>query len=384
MAAESSKPLKIPPSETLSDLLSRMIPEIMNRWEERAKATISATFGRTSLVLRNALPQFLASIVILLSTHKRTALQIDLDAAEIIASAKEHGRGRAGMIAYVMSQVITEYQLLRQTVFEVLEEQQTLSSSDRDIILAAFEGATNTAATEFALALSEAQEQFLLSIAHDLRNPIAAAHAGAELILRSKRPDVSSVVAEKVKRQMQKMTEMIEGILDTSRIRAGEELKFPIEECNLDAVTRGVIGDLKLIYGDWFVVASEGPVLGMWNTEYLRRMMENLAVNAVKYRAPETPVTLTLCQAQESATLEVHNLGNPISPENQGELFKPFRRIKTTEARKGWGLGLALVKGIVDAFGGSVSVESTAEKGTTFTVTLPKKAKAEEPTRLAG
>ncbi len=384
MAAESAKPLKIPPSETLSDLLARMIPEVMNRWEGRAKETISATFGRTSLVLRNALPQFLGSIVILLSTHKRTALQIDIDAADVIASAKEHGRGRAGMIAYIMSQVITEYHLLRGIVFEVLEEVQGMSNDDRDIILAAFESATNTAATEFALALSEAQEQFLLSIAHDLRTPIAAAHAGADLILRSKRPEVSTVVAEKVKSQMQKMTEMIEGILDTSRIRAGEELKFPLEECDVEAIVRGVIGDLKLIYGDWFVLASEGPVLGIWNTEYLRRMIENLAVNAVKYRAPETPVTITLFQAQESATLEIHNLGNPISPENQGELFKPFRRIKTAEDRKGWGLGLALVKGIVDAFGGSVSVESTAEKGTTFTVTLPKKAKAEEPVRLAG
>lgn len=206
MAAESAKPLKIPPSETLSDPLSRMIPEIMNRWEGRAKATISATFARTSLVLRNALPQFLGSIVILLSTHKRTALQIDIDAADVIASAKEHGRGRAGMIAYIMSQVITEYHLLRGIVFEVLEEVQGISNDDRDIILAAFESTTNTAATEFALALSEAQEQFLLSIAHDLRTPIAAAHAGAELILRSKRPEVSTVVAEKVKKQMQKMT----------------------------------------------------------------------------------------------------------------------------------------------------------------------------------
>ena len=384
MSAESAKPLKIPASETLSDLLTRMIPEIMNRWEGRAKAEVSANFGRTSLALRNALPQFLGSIVILLSTHKRTALQINIDAAAIVTSAKEHGRGRAGMIAYVMSQVITEYQLRRQTVFEVLEEQQTLSSSDRDIILSAFESATNTAATEFALALSETQEQFLLSIAHDLRTPIAAAHAGAELILRSKRPDVSSVVAEKVKSQMQKMTEMIEGILDTSRIRAGEELKFALEECDLEAVARGVIGDLKLIYGDWFVLASEGPVLGMWNFGYLSRMMENLAVNAVKYRAPETPVTITLYQAQESATLEVHNLGNPISPENQGELFKAFRRIKTAEDRKGWGLGLTLVKGIVDALGGSVGLESTKESGTTFTVVLPKKAKMEEPTRLAG
>jgi signal transduction histidine kinase len=371
-------------SEGTSDLLSRMIPEVMNRWEERAKKEISATYGRTSLVLRDALPQFLGSIVILLSTHKRTAFQIDIDAAEIIASAKEHGRGRAGMIAYVMSQVIAEYQQLRQTVFEVLEEQQILANSDRDIILAAFESATNTAATEFALALSEAQEQFLLSIAHDLRTPIAAAHAGAELILRSKRPEVSSVVAGKLKSQMQKMTEMIENILDTSRIRAGESLTFPLGECDLEEMIRGVLSDLKLIYGDWFVLASEGPVIGMWNTEYLRRMIENLAVNAVKYRAPETPVTITLCQSPESATIEVHNLGNPISPENQGELFKPFRRIKTTEARKGWGLGLALVKGIVDAFGGSVSVESTAEKGTTFTVVLPKKAKAEETVRLAG
>ncbi len=383
MSASNSNLPNAPTSEAVSDLLSRLIPVIMDRWEGRAKSKIAATFGRTSLVIRNALPQLLGSIVTLLSSRDRAGLQVDIDAAEIIASAKEHGRGRAGMIAYVMSQVITEYQLLRQAVFEVLEEKQTISIADRDIILSAFESATNTAATEFALALSEAQEQFLLSIAHDLRTPITAARAGAELILRSKRPDVATVVAEKVINQTKKMTEMIEGILDTSRIRAGEDLRFPLEECDLEGIVRGVLSDLKLIYGDWFVLASEGPVLGAWNAEYLRRMIENLAVNAVKFRAPETPVTITVYQAQEIATIEVHNMGNPISTENQRELFKPFRRVKSTEDRKGWGLGLALVKGIVDSLGGSVSVESTAEKGTTFTVALPKKAKTTDSVRLA-
>jgi signal transduction histidine kinase len=85
-------------------------------------------------------------------------------------------------------------------------------------------------------------------------------------------------------------------------------------------------------------------------------------------------VRVTLVQRGDRVTIEVHNEGNPISAADREKLFQPFKRIDgsdRTGGPAGWGLGLTLVKGIVEAHGGSVAVQSEAGIGTTFGVTLP-------------
>jgi signal transduction histidine kinase len=270
-----------------------------------------------------------------------------------------------------MSQVIHEYHILREVVFQVIEEKKTLSKRERDIILSSIEAASNSAATEFSLALTEAQDLFMSGIVHDLKTPVTSAKAGADLILRSNRPDLSPVLAERISGQMKSMSSMLDRILDASRIRAGVGLDFPREKCNLEDIVLSVVSDLKLVHGDWFIVDSEGPIFGTWNKEYLRRVLENLLGNAVKFRLPETFITISIKRTGESCTVGVHNLGRAIPPEEQKELFRVFRRLKTGDKTKGWGLGLTFVKGVVESLGGSVSVQSSPDKGTTFSITLP-------------
>jgi signal transduction histidine kinase len=176
---------------------------------------------------------------------------------------------------------------------------------------------------------------------------------------------------------------MIEKIHDRSRIESGGKLALPLSECDLDAIVQDVVADMRLVFGDCFSVVSVGPVLGLWNEEYLRRAIENLVNNAFKYHRSETPITVNLRQSEQNAVIELHNFGDPIPASDQAALFSTLRWKKKGRTLKGWGLGLALVKGVVDAFGGSIRVESTEEKGTTFTVVLPKRAEASEPTRMA-
>jgi signal transduction histidine kinase len=85
-------------------------------------------------------------------------------------------------------------------------------------------------------------------------------------------------------------------------------------------------------------------------------------------------VTVTLSQQGEQVELAVHNLGRPIPEEEQAILFQHFTRTKSAETsgKKGWGIGLTLVKGVAEAHGGSVQVESTPAHGTTFRVRLPR------------
>ena len=374
----------MPKRVSTADALKQNIPEIMRRWESRALAEIPSTAGQTSLVLRNALPQFLGSIVTLLEGEKRTAAQTAKMIAESISVNKEHGRGRAQIPAYLISQLIFEYHVLREVLFQVLEAETPISSQERDLILSAMEQATRESAAEFTLTLKEIQDQFILSIAHDLKTPITAAQMGAELIARTPKAETTSPLAERVIEQTKRMTEMTESMLDSASIRVGKKLNLMRSECDLKSIVRDVVGVMRFMFGDWFVMKSDGPVIGTWNPEYLRRMVENLTHNAIKYSRPESQVTLSIKQTEEYAILEVHNLGEPIPPHEEVHLFMPFQRAETVQDRRGWGMGLALVKGIVDAFDGTIRVESTKENGTKFVVTLPKKRKASRKIQKVG
>ncbi|MBD1871851.1 sensor histidine kinase, partial [Cyanobacteria bacterium FACHB-471] len=103
-----------------------------------------------------------------------------------------------------------------------------------------------------------------------------------------------------------------------------------------------------------------------------RRVIENLAINAVKYGAPNTPITLTLEQTETHVNLTIHNQGNPIPPDAQSILFQQFRRATSAQGQKGWGLGLFLAKSIVEAHEGTITVESTESKGTSFIIKFPR------------
>ena len=105
----------------------------------------------------------------------------------------------------------------------------------------------------------------------------------------------------------------------------------------------------------------------------MRRILENLASNAVKYGSPTDPITVTLMKTSREVQISVHNHGYAIPPEEREHVFDSFSRAARPErgATKGWGLGLAVVKGLTEAHGGTVRVDSVDGAGTTFKVDLP-------------
>jgi signal transduction histidine kinase len=115
----------------------------------------------------------------------------------------------------------------------------------------------------------------------------------------------------------------------------------------------------------------------MWSPDELRRSLWNLVTNALKYGAPATTVTIAIRRVDDSAVISVHNEGEPIPAEEQPLLFEPFGRARRAEAGRvrGWGLGLTLVRGCVEAHGGRLELSSTAEGGTTFAMWLPLDAR---------
>jgi signal transduction histidine kinase len=103
----------------------------------------------------------------------------------------------------------------------------------------------------------------------------------------------------------------------------------------------------------------------------LRRALGNLIENAVKYGRDDSQITIGVAELQGRLMLSVHNYGEPIPPEALPHLFVAFqRRAADKTAKPGWGLGLMHVQAIAQAHGGSVTVESSDERGTTFTIDI--------------
>jgi signal transduction histidine kinase len=357
-----------------SERLQQHAPRIMQMWEERARDEVSAYIYQDSLVLQDSLPQYLEQLVDELSTKaERTPARIHTDKVESTRIGKLHGQERAGFADYSMTQLIFEYHILRQVIFQVLEEEGPLAVRERDIIIDSIEQAVNDAATQFSQTLREIQELFMVTLTHDLRSPVNVVKMGTQLILRRMdRGDAHLDVVLRVISAIDRMDAMIQDLLDTSRLRAGEPLKLEFAACNLDRLVHEVVEDLSFTYRERFVIASEAEVRSHCNHKQIQRVIENLATNAVKYGAADTPITLTLQQSETHVSLIVHNEGNPITLEAQSILFQQFRRTIAADEQTGWGLGLFLAKSIVEAHQGTLAVESVEGKGTSFIVQLPK------------
>jgi signal transduction histidine kinase len=220
--------------------------------------------------------------------------------------------------------------------------------------------------------------RFVSLLAHDLRGPVSAAALASELLLRDpERLDQRRDLGIRIKRNIDRIGRMVHDLLDTSRIHAGQPLPLRLDECELTTIARDVVEELNHLHGDRLQLDFQGEIHGVWSAEELRRAVWNLASNALKYGMPGSTITVTIRRADRGARLSVHNRGNPISREDQRRVFEPFARARSAElsSQVGWGLGLTLVRGCVEAHGGRVYLESSSEAGTTFTIEIPLDAR---------
>jgi signal transduction histidine kinase len=225
----------------------------------------------------------------------------------------------------------------------------------------------------------ELRERFVAALTHDLRTPMTAAKITGQLLGRKEYAYTDVLrMANRIVVNMDRADSMILDLLDANRIKAGEGIPINIAECNVATSMESIARDLQEIYGPKFEFGNKaGSITAYWDFLAVQRMIENLAGNAVKYGSPGALIQITVTHEDQFAEISVHNVGNPIPPEDQKALFRLYRR--TDEAvssfQKGWGIGLALVNGIADAHGGTARVESSLELGTTFSIRLPLDAR---------
>ena len=215
------------------------------------------------------------------------------------------------------------------------------------------------------------RENFVSALTHDLRTPLTAAKLNAHLLARNiKNPDKVQTLSQKIMDSMERADGMIQDLLDVNKISAGGKLPLTLKVCDVSSVTKKCVEELNHLNGDRFTLKSNEELKGCLDENAYRRVLENLASNALKYGDEKKDISICLVNIENGFELKVHNFGTAIPEQLQRKIFNPFERIHEEKkgAPKGWGIGLSLVEGIAHAHGGKASVSSNETEGTTFTV----------------
>ncbi|HLL24693.1 MAG TPA: hybrid sensor histidine kinase/response regulator, partial [Kofleriaceae bacterium] len=218
------------------------------------------------------------------------------------------------------------------------------------------------------------QEEMVAIVGHDLRGPLGAFVAGTDLLrsIASDYPDLMPIV-QRMQSSAHRMTKMVEQLLDVTHARLGKGIPLAVRSTSLRDVLETVIGESTLAAPHMrFELRADDDVQGIWDPDRLAQVVANLTNNAVHYGHAGKPVVIALDVSNEAATIRVQNTVRdlPIPPELLATLFDPFRRGRSLGNAGGLGLGLYIVREIVQAHGGTIEVAS--DELTVFRIVLPR------------
>lgn len=225
------------------------------------------------------------------------------------------------------------------------------------------------------------RDNFLSIASHELKTPITTLKLNLQMIDKQLQsyddktlPPIQSFIksVKSSDRQVDRLTRLIEDLLDVSKIQAGK-LTISKEEIDFSAVVKEVLERFKSQLEEANCTVSTDfpePVVIFLDRMRIEQVVINLLSNALKY-APGKPIHVSLSKESDWAVLVFRDAGPGIAKERQSKIFERFERATSSRNISGLGLGLYIVKEIIQAHQGTVSLESEAGQGTKFIVRLP-------------
>lgn len=225
----------------------------------------------------------------------------------------------------------------------------------------------------------ERQRQFTADASHELRTPLAVMRGDIEIALRRERkPEEYRSVLTSNLEEIIRLSRLVEDLLMLARADAGQTLLQcePMDLAELCAQVTEYLAPLAEVNEQQLLYTppEQTPLEVNGDAQRLKQMLLNLLDNALKYTPKRGTVQLRLTRNEHEATLSISDTGRGIPAEDLPHIFERFFRHSRSTSDKtvpGLGLGLSIVKWIVDSHGGRILAESQVNKGTTFTVKLP-------------
>ena len=355
-----------------SEKILELREDVFAEWEKRVRAAVSQASNLRQPILIDTLPAFYDNLA-----QSVTPAYPRLNAVSASTVATEHGGERARLTNFDPKAIILEYQLLRGALLDVLASRGVaLDDTELQIINASIENAIRESVTAYVFAATALREQFMAALMHDLRGPLGAANLAAQAIARTPDGPKVKAMADIILRNHSRIDEMLHHLLDTMVFQGGGRLRLNLSGFDLRELVESVREQAQEAHRARLEITGESALV-TWSREEITRALENLIANAVKYGDADTPITLKIDPIGGRVMLSVHNHGNPIAVEEIEDIFQFYQRARAAAQGKkeGWGIGLSFVRAVAESHGGSVTVDSSLERGTTFLIDIPSDAR---------
>ncbi|MDR5591187.1 HAMP domain-containing sensor histidine kinase [Christiangramia sp. SM2212] len=350
---------------------------IINIWEKEVLIHVDAAKLANKIALHDHIPNILDDIIDILERHDEIEWNIeDFKIAKIEANSLEHGRHRASSAEFTAEQIMHEYMIFHNVIIRVFNDNRIENKAVYHLLKCCIDKSMLKSIESFTKSIHEMQNKLIGTLAHDIRNPLSAARLGIEMLNLDTTPERVERVKKMTMSSVDKALNMVEGLLDSISVKAGEGMMLSFSEMNLFEDVQTVYEEAQEVYSEKIIFECEDENLnGVFDATAIRRLLENLLTNAVKYGKAEKPITLKVSKLDDQyLQLSVHNYGTPIPEDKQKEIFNFLRHSSETNKKdlQSWGIGLTLVKMVAEAHGGKVSLESSEDSGTEFTVTISR------------
>jgi hypothetical protein len=373
----------------LADFIDRNREQILLEWEEFAGTILPVTAGFSSVELRDDVKRLLVALALDMRTSQSKDQQqakaegrrpwwqpVDGDSP---AHSHAQDRFRQG---FDLDQMVSEYRALRASVIRLWTRE--MGGADRAALdeLTRFNEAIDEALTEsigsYSRDLERSRELLLGVLGHDLRSPLGAVLLSATYLVRSEGlSSNASKAASRIFASATRMATMVSDLLDFARTRSGQLLPVERSAMDLVEVCRQSIAEAEAFHpAAVFQLQAVDTLPGEWDRERIAQLLSNLLGNAVHHGSVAGAVSVALAGTDSDVSIAVHNDGPPIPEDERRKIFQPMVQGsggQEPSSASGLGLGLFIVREIVYAHGGTISLESSAESGTTFAVTLPRR-----------
>lgn len=375
----------------LADFILANREPILEEWEAFARTCAPAAASMDIEALRDHANQMLTAIARDLATPQTGREQSEKSKGNAGAdddpaptAAEEHGAGRARS-GFTVEQMVAEYRALRASVIRLWTRAkgELLPADVEDLTRfnEAIDQSLAESVTRYNQDLSEAKEIFLAILGHDLRTPLGAIYTSAKFMLELQElEEPHRTLTARIVASATRAVHMVGDLLDFTRSRLGGGIPIVRAPVSLGRLVHDVVDEIRAAgFGGEIQVDTRGEERGEWDGARIAQALTNLIRNAVEYAPEGTPVRVEIRGDGEQVAITVHNLGPAIPRDRLDGIFNPMKmrggpRVPSAHGPTGnLGLGLYIAERIVDAHGGRIDVQSSQERGTTFTLSLPRR-----------
>jgi signal transduction histidine kinase len=375
----------------LADFIVKNREPILAEWEAFARTCAPASTAMDISTLRDHAGEMLAVIAADLKTPQGKHEQAEKskgnapdEEPNTKTAAEKHGADRAES-GFTTDQMVSEYRALRASVIRLWTKAQgELTSAELEDLTRFNEAIDQSLAesiTRYTRDLDHSKELFLAILGHDLRTPLGAVMMSAEFMLETKElKEPHLTLASRIASSAKRMNKMIGALLDFTRSRLGGGIPIARAEMDMGKVVHDVVNEISAAHPDRTIkVDARGALRGEWDCPRMSQVLTNLISNALEYGSTGTIATVEARADDKEISVVIHNKGDVIPPDQLHGIFNPMKRSEAGNAAAGGasgnlGLGLYIADRIVHAHKGRIEVESSEERGTTFTVHLPRHA----------